>query len=103
MPLTISTVVKRILIGAVVALAATYAVDYAYVWLRARHASATDPFEMLTAPRVYAIAEKGQKIEYQIDSENPEQKVTCVHALFAHDGYAACWQVKRTLRNPIPM
>jgi hypothetical protein len=102
MPLMSSMMVKRILIGVAAALAATYAVDFAYVWLRARHASASDPFETLTAPRVYAIAEKGQKTEYQIDAENPEQKVTCVHSLFPHDGYASCWQVRRTLHEPIP-
>jgi hypothetical protein len=98
-----ATILKRVLIGVVAALLATYIVDYSSVRLRARHASATDPYEILTAPRIFAISEKGQKTEYQIDAENPEQKVTCVHALFPHGGYPPCWQAQRTLHDAIPM
>jgi hypothetical protein len=52
---------------------------------------------------VLAISEKGNKTDYQIDAENPTQTITCVHALFPHDGYSTCWQVQRTLHQPIPM
>jgi len=103
MPLMASTIFKRILIGAAVALLAAYGVDFVSVRIRARHPTATDPYETLTAPRLYAISEKGNKTEYQIDADNPVQSVTCVHSLFPHDGYSACWQVQRTLRQPIPM
>ncbi|HME11621.1 MAG TPA: hypothetical protein VKF79_02075 [Candidatus Acidoferrum sp.] len=94
---------KRIVFAAAVALVAAYVVDFASVRVRMRHATATDPYETLTAPRVYAIAEKGNKTEYQIDADNPVQKVTCVHALFPHGGFSPCWQVKRTLHQTIPM
>src|SRR5271154_3459044 len=97
------TFVKRILIGAALAIVAAYALDSVSVWLRARHATATDPYETLTAPRVFAISEKGNKTEYQIDAENPERVVTCVHSLFPHHGYSTCWQVNRTLHQTIPM
>ena len=97
------TLVQRALIGIAVALVAAYIIDYSSVRLRARHPTATNPYETLTAPRVYAIPEKGQKTEYQIDADNPVQTVTCVHALFPHDGYPPCWQAQRTLHDPIPM
>jgi hypothetical protein len=94
---------KRLLFGAAVTLVAAYGADFVSVRARMRHATATDPFETLTAPRVYAISEKGNKTEYQIDADNPWQQVTCVHALFPHGGHAPCWQVQRTLHQPIPM
>ena len=98
-----ATILKRVLFSAAILLVVTYCVDSASVWLRSRHATASDPYETLTAPRVYAIAEKGNKTEYQIDADNPVQQVTCVHALFPHGGQAPCWQVQRTLHQTIPM
>jgi len=103
MPIAASLILRRSLLAAVILLLAVYGVDSASVFLRARHATAADPYETMTAPRVFAIAEKGNKTEYQIDAENPTQTVTCVHALFPHAGYSPCWQVKRTLHNTIPM
>jgi hypothetical protein len=103
MPITPSFLLKRVLFAVAVLLVAVYCEDFVSVHLRSRHASSTDPYETLTAPRVYAIAEKGNKTEYQIDADNPTQTVTCVHALFPHGGYAPCWQVQRTLHQPIPM
>jgi hypothetical protein len=103
MPTTSSTILKWSLFAVAILLLAVYGMDSTSVFLRARHATAADPYETMTAPRVFAIAEKGNKTEYQIDAENPTQTVTCVHALFPHAGYSPCWQVKRTLHNTIPM
>ncbi|MGA2421963.1 MAG: hypothetical protein ABSG69_17965 [Candidatus Acidiferrum sp.] len=103
MPTNSSTILKWGLFSVAVLLLATYGVDSASVFFRARHGTPADPYETMTAPRVFAIAEKGNKTEYQIDAENPTQTVTCVHALFPHAGYSPCWQVKRTLHNTIPM
>ena len=103
MSTTPSTILRMSLFAAAVLLLAIYGVDSVSVFLRARHATSADPYETMTAPRVFAIAEKGNKTEYQIDAENPTQTVTCVHALFPHAGHSPCWQVKRTLHNTIPM
>ena len=103
MPVTVSTIAKRGLFAAAILLVAAYAADSVSVWLRARHATATNPYETMSAPRLFAIAEKGNKTEYQIDADNPVQTVTCVHALFPHGGYSPCWQVQRSLHQPIPM
>jgi|SRR5271170_6601329 len=103
MPVTLSLILKWSLVGGAILLLGVYGVDSTSVFLRARHATSVDPYETMTVPRVFAIAEKGNKTEYQIDAENPTQTVTCVHALFPHAGYSPCWQVKRTLHNTIPM
>ncbi len=50
-----------------------------------------------------AIPEKNGKTEYQVDAQNPEQIVTCVHSLFPHYGYSPCWYVKPRINQPIPM
>jgi len=46
-----------------------------------------EPFETLKALRVLAIPEKNGKTSYEVDAQNPEQTVTCVHSLFPHSGF----------------
>jgi hypothetical protein len=95
--------VKRIVLAAAVALAFVYAGDSISVRLRLTHPNPTDPLETITAPRVLAIPQKGSKVEYQIDQEQPQQTVVCVHALFPHSGYSPCWYLKKKIKQPIPM
>jgi hypothetical protein len=102
-PATLSTLLQRISFAIAVAVLVTYAADFAYVRVRMRHPTPTDPFETLTAPRLLAIPEKGNKTEYQIDVDNPTQTITCVHAIFPQAGHSPCWQIQRTLHQPIPM
>jgi hypothetical protein len=96
-------ILQRLSLGAAVAVLVTYGGDFVYLRVRMRHPTPTDPFETLTAPRLLAIPEKGNKTEYEIDVDNPAQTVTCAHSLFPQAGYAPCWQVKRALHQPIPM
>ena len=103
MTVTKQTILLRLAVVLVVVMALLYAGDLISLHLRMRHTTTTDPFETLSAPRVLAISEKGNKTEYQIDAENPTQTITCVHALFPHNGYSTCWQVQRTLHQPVPM
>ena len=67
------------------------------------HPKPADPFESHKALRVLAIPEKNGKTEYEVDAQNPEQTVTCVHSLFPHKSYSHCWYVKPKLNQPIPM
>lgn len=53
--------------------------------------------------RVLAIAEKNNKVEYEIDSNRPEEDVPCTHSLFPHAGSRPCWYVTRHANDPIPM
>ena len=95
--------VKRLLIAVAVALALCYSVDYLSVRIRLIHPKPTDPFESLTSTRILAIPEKNGKTEFEVDTQNPEQTVICVHSLFPHFGHSPCWYVKPRINQPIPM
>jgi hypothetical protein len=101
--LSLRNLSKRILAGALTVLAVLYIGDYLSIRVRAMHPKPADPFESLKALRVLAIPEKNGKTEYELDAQNPEQTVTCVHSLFPHYGYLPCWYLKPRLNQPIPM
>jgi hypothetical protein len=95
--------IKRIFAALVGALLLAYVGDSLWFRVRKIHPKAADPLESFTGPRVLAIPEKGNKTSYEIDQQNPEQSVTCVHSIFPHAGYRPCWYVKPRLNQPIPM
>jgi hypothetical protein len=94
---------KRSLVGAVATFAILFIVDYLYVRVRMFHEKPGDPFESVRALRILAIPEKNGKTSYEVDVQNPEQTVTCVHSLFPHCGYSPCWYIKPRINQPIPM
>ena len=94
---------RRILISIIAIAAVIYVGDYLFLRVRMLHPKPADPFESLKALRVLAIPEKDGKTEYEVDAQNPEQTVTCVHSLFPHSGYPPCWYVKPRINQPIPM
>jgi hypothetical protein len=94
---------KRVLMAAAATLTLFYLGDYLSVRVRMLHPKPADPFESLTGPRVLAIPEKSGKVSYEVDTQNPEQTVTCIHSIFPHFGYSPCWFVKPRFGQPIPM
>jgi hypothetical protein len=96
-------ILKRLILCAVGCLAIVYLSDYLYFRFRILHPKPADPLESLTALRVLAIPEKNGKMEYEVDAQNPQQTVTCVHSLFPHYGYSPCWYIKPRINQPIPM
>ena len=100
---SLKTLSKRILVASVSLVALAYFGDYLSVRIRMMHLKPADPFESLKGLRVLAIPEKNGKTEYEVDAQNPEQTVTCVHSLFPHFGYSPCWYVKPRISQPIPM
>ena len=94
---------KRILIALVAAFVLVYAGDYVSLRVRMLHAKPGDPFKMVTALRILAISEKGNKTEYSVDPLQPQQTAECVHSLFPHRGDPPCWYVKQKFAQPIPM
>jgi len=94
---------KRVLLAVVVTLVLAYCGDYSWFRIRMLHPKRSDPLESFTGPRVLAIPEKGGKTSYEIDQQNPEQTITCVHSVFPHSGYSPCWYVKPRINQPIPM
>jgi len=94
---------KRLVLCAAGCVVISYATDYLYVRVRMFHPKPADPFETIKALRVLAIPEKNGKTSYELDAQNPEQTVTCVHSLFPHSGSSPCWYVKPRINQPIPM
>ena len=94
---------KRALLGLVLGLMVTFVCDYVYFRIRMIHPQPSNPVETFTSPRLYAIAVKGGKVDYELDEQNPEQTWICVHSWFPHAGYSPCWYIKPKSRQPIPM
>ena len=97
------TIVRAILFAVVLAVAVVYVGDFAWVHVRMMHPKPGSPFETVTALRILAIDEKGNKTEYSVDPLQPQQTAECVHALFPHHGDPPCWYLKRKFAQPIPM
>lgn len=102
-PSPMQTILKRIALALLILLVLVYLADSLSVLLRARHATSTDPYETITAYRILAIGEKGNKTEYDIDQVNPTQTSECVHALFPHKSDPPCWYLQHKFAQPIPM
>ena len=94
---------KRALISVLLVLGLLYVGDFLYFRVRMLHPTPAHPLESLKALRVLAITEKNGKTEYEVDAQNPEQTITCIHSLFPHSGYLPCWYVKPKINQPIPM
>ena len=92
--------VAQILLASVLIL---FLSDYAFFRFRMIHPQQADPLETFTAPRLYAIAEKGRKTAYELDAQNPEQTLVCAHSLFPQGGYSPCWYRIPKSQKPIPM
>jgi hypothetical protein len=94
---------KRALVGLVLGLIVTFICDYIYFRFRMLHPQPANPVETFTAPRLYAIAVKGGKVDYELDEQSPQQTWACSHSLFPQAGYSPCWYIKPKSRQPIPM
>jgi len=99
----LSHIFKRTVVGAVVAVVVLFVLDYAM--LRARMmfpklGAATGTVQMT---RLYAIAQKNGRVEYELDANQPEVTMPCVHSLFPHMGNSPCWYLEQTANKPIPV
>jgi hypothetical protein len=97
----LSSTFKRVAIGIVVVLVAAFIVDY--IVLRAkimfpRLGGATGTVQMT---RLYAIAQKNGRVEYELDANQPEVTMPCVHSLFPHMGNSPCWYLQQNATKPI--
>jgi len=99
----IRKLLARILIAVLLLVALIYAGDFLSVRLRMRHPQPNNPFETVTALRILAIGEKGNKTEFTVDPVQPQQTAECVQSLFPHNGDPPCWYLKRKFAQPIPM
>jgi hypothetical protein len=95
--------VKRALLLGVVLAAVLYAGDYALLRLRVAFPRLGPAFDSVQMERLYAIALKNGRTEYEFDAQQPVVTLPCVRALFPHLGYSPCWYLRRNSQKPIPM
>jgi hypothetical protein len=48
----------------------------------------------------YVVKEKGNKVDYMLDTPVPE---ACVNSLFPHWGHPPCWYLKRHTRKRVDL
>ena len=93
----------RLLIVLLTLLAAAYATDYVSVRYRAAAQKPSDPFDVVTYPRLLEIPQKGNRVEYALDAQSPMVSQRCVHSLFPHGDFMPCWYVRRKAQSPTLM
>ena len=79
---------RRVALIAVAALAVLYLADYALLRHKMNNPDQTVAYGTITS--FYGTATKGGKMEIFTDQPQTE---TCVHSLFPHAGYRACWYI----------
>ena len=89
--------------AAIALVAVAFAGDYAVLRLRAAHPRFGNAYDAVHMDRLLAIPLKNGRTEYEMDARQPEVTVSCVRALFPHQGYPPCWYVRRNSEKPIPM
>ncbi len=86
----------RVLLGAVLLLAATYIGDYGL--LRYRVSADKSAFGTVTVKELYAVPLKDNKLEYMPGDVEDE---TCVNSLFPHLGDSPCWYLRKHTRQRV--
>ncbi len=94
---------RRVFLAALAIVAITYFLDFSWYHLRLNFPSFGSASSTMHRIRILAIPGKSNKVEYAIDSVQPEEDVPCTRTLFPHSGHAACWYLARHLNDPIQM
>jgi hypothetical protein len=94
---------RRTLVAIVALVAITYAGDYVALRLRAAYPRFGSAYDSVHVARLLAIPLKSGRTEYELDARQPEVTISCVRAVFPHQGYQPCWYVRRNSQKPIPM
>jgi hypothetical protein len=99
----LAKIARRRLFFGVTLVAIVYAGDYLTLRLRAAYPRLGRAHDSVQMERLYAIALKNGRTEYELDAQQPEVTVSCVRTLFPHQGYSPCWYLRRNSQKPIPM
>ena len=99
----ISNIFKRTVIGIVVVLLAAFVLDYLVLRAKMMFPKLGDATGTVKMTRLYAIAQKNGRVEYELDANQPEVIAPCVHSLFPHLGNSPCWYLQQNATKPIPV
>lgn len=99
----LSRILKQSAIAIVVTTLVLFVADYLLlraklIWPKLGAGTGT-----VTMERLYAIAQKNGRVEYELDANQPEVTLPCVHSLFPHMGNRPCWYLQRNSTKPIPV
>ena len=100
---SLSRILRRILLMVLILAFLVYLGDYLWLQLRLHSSSAAAATGSVHRIRLLAIQLKNNKVEYQIDSQKPEEDLPCIRTLFPHGGIRPCWYVTRHAKDPISM
>jgi hypothetical protein len=94
--------IKRVIVIAVLSLAASTALLYAcdYTVIRYRIATNRAPYGSVNVDVYYAIQQKANKTEFTFAGTESQ---TCLRSLFPHFGYPPCWYARRHTDKQISM
>ena len=94
---------KRLLLAVLGLLLAAYLVDFAWFECRVHLPKLGSATGSVHRVRLLAISSKGNKVQYQVDSLQPEEDLPCARSLFPQGGNRPCWYVAKHASDPIPM
>src|SRR5208282_5210005 len=94
---------RRVLLSVPAILLLLYIADFARYELRLRFPKFGPATGSVHRIRMLAIAEKNNKVEFEIDTVRPEEDLPCSHSLFPLGGNRPCWYVTRHANDPIVM
>ncbi len=96
-------ILRRIFFAVIALLLLFYLGDFLWFQLRVNYPAAGPTMSSVHRYRLLAIPLKNNKVDYEIDSQKPEEDLPCVRSLFSHAGIRPCWYVTRHAKDPIPM
>src|SRR3974377_335531 len=94
---------KRSLLALLALLLAVYLADLAWYECRVFMPKLGAANGSVHRVRLLAIPAKGKKVEYELDTHQPEEDDPCAHSLFPRGGNRPCWYVARHANDPIPL
>jgi len=94
---------RRVVIVVVVLFVLVYLVDFGWYEVRVLIPKLGATTGSVHRIRLLAISSKGNKIDYEIDANRPEEDVPCSHSIFPQASNKPCWYMVRHAKDPIPM
>jgi hypothetical protein len=101
--LSFSHIARCIFFATLALLFVVYLGDFLWFQLRVHYPAAGPTTSSVHRYRLLAIPLKNNKVEYQLDSQKPEEDLPCARSLFSHAGNRPCWYVTRHAKDPISM
>jgi hypothetical protein len=94
---------RRVLLAVLALFVLTYIADFAWYQLRLIMPKLGASTGSVHRIRLLAISSKGNKVDYEIDANKPEEDVPCSRSIFPQGGNPSCWYMVRHAKDPIPM